>query len=73
LRDEAKHYGNRLINSSVLTTVRRQPPPPLQAPGARNQCACQVNPLDRKLHRRLGWPGTAAGLTGTVRSNRPSS
>jgi acetyl esterase/lipase len=45
LRDEAEQYGNKLINSGVRTTVRRLPPAPLQAPGARNECACKVHAL----------------------------
>jgi acetyl esterase len=45
LRDEAEQYGNKLINSGVRTTVRRMPPAPLQAPGARNECACKVHAL----------------------------
>jgi hypothetical protein len=45
LRDEAERYGNRLINSGVRTIVRHLPLPPLRAPDACNQCACQVHAL----------------------------
>jgi acetyl esterase len=40
LRDEAEQYGAKLITCGITTTVRRLPPPPLQQPGGRNDCAC---------------------------------
>src|SRR5450830_1517167 len=40
LRDEAEAYGAKLIRCGITTTVRRLPPPPLEQPGGRNDCAC---------------------------------
>src|SRR5450830_1305371 len=40
LRDEAEQYGAKLIRCGITTTVRRLPPPPLEQPGGRNDCAC---------------------------------
>jgi acetyl esterase/lipase len=45
LRDEAEAYGNKLINAGVPTTVRRMTATRLQAPNARNECACQAHAL----------------------------
>ncbi len=38
LRDEAEQYGAKLIQCGITTTVKRLPPPPLEQPGARNDC-----------------------------------
>ncbi|GGC21164.1 alpha/beta hydrolase [Pseudoduganella buxea] len=40
LRDEAEQYGAKLIRCGITTTVRRLPPPPLEQPGGRSDCAC---------------------------------
>jgi acetyl esterase len=40
LRDEAEQYGAKLIKCGITTTVKRLPPPPLEQPGGRNDCAC---------------------------------
>ncbi|WP_338760645.1 alpha/beta hydrolase [Massilia sp. METH4] len=40
LRDEAEQYGAKLIKCGITTTVKRLPPPPLDQPGGRNDCAC---------------------------------
>jgi len=40
LRDEAEQYGAKLIKCGITTTMKRLPPPPLEEPGGRNDCAC---------------------------------
>ncbi|HEX8605895.1 MAG TPA: alpha/beta hydrolase [Pseudoduganella sp.] len=40
LRDEAEQYAAKLIRAGIPTTVKRLPPPPLDQPEGRNDCAC---------------------------------
>ncbi|GGY14681.1 alpha/beta hydrolase fold domain-containing protein [Massilia dura] len=40
LRDEAEQYGAKLIKCGIPTTVKRLPPPPLDQPEGRSDCAC---------------------------------
>jgi acetyl esterase/lipase len=46
LRDEAEQYGAKLVAAGVAATMVRMPAAPLQAPQARNECACAGYVLD---------------------------
>ena len=60
LRDEAEAYGARLIGAGVRTTVRRLPPAQLQAPNARNECACTGDVLFEIANFIAGLDGKPA-------------
>ena len=60
LRDEAEAYGAKLIGAGVRTTVRRLPPARLQAPNARNECACTGDVLFEIANFVAGLDGKPA-------------